>query len=232
MEVHAIGNWKDFRSTLFLGVLIAFEGIDGSGKTTQAELLSRRLVEAGIKNEILREPGGTKLGEGVRDLLLHRTDLKINPATEFLLFSASRAQLVREKVIPLLRQDKTVILDRYFYSSIAYQGFGRGIPIEEIEIVSRFATQNILPDIVFLVDLNLETALQRRMAAGRGADRMENSEVKFFESAIGGFSYCAKKEPSRFVIVDGKEPAGRISNKVFDVVMCRIKKAAEERNAP
>ncbi|MCL5268558.1 MAG: dTMP kinase [Bacteroidetes bacterium] len=213
-------------------MLIAFEGIDGSGKTTQAELLSKRLAGEGIDNEVLREPGGTKLGEGVRELLLHRTDLKINPATEFLLFSASRAQLVREKIIPLLEQDKIVILDRYFYSSIAYQGFGRGIPIEEIETVSKFATQNVVPDIVFLVDLNIETALQRRMAAGRGADRMENSEVRFFESAIGGFSYCAKKEPSRFVIVDGREPAQRISDKVFDVVMCRIKKVAEEGNAP
>ncbi len=213
-------------------MLIAFEGIDGSGKTTQAELLSKRLSENGLRNVILREPGGTRLGEGVRDLLLHRTDLRINPAAEFLLFSASRAQLIREKVVPLLEQDTLVILDRYYYSSIAYQGFGREIPIEDIETVSRFATQNLAPDIVFLVNLEIEAALRRRLEAGRGADRMENTERKFFENVIQGFSFCAEKEPDRFVIVDGNEPERRISDRVFDVVMSRIKKAPEERNAP
>ncbi len=217
---------------VFLEVLIAFEGIDGSGKTTQAELLSKRLLEEGLPNEILREPGGTTLGEGVRELLLHRADLKINPVTEFLLFSASRAQLVREKVIPGLEQGRIVILDRYFYSSIAYQGFGRGVPTGDIESVSRFATQELTPDIVFLVDLDIDTAIKRRATAGRTADRMENAEIEFFQNAIRGFSYCARKEPNRFVVVDGKEPIERISDKIFGVVMCRIKKVAEEGNAP
>lgn len=225
-------NWNNFTLTLFLSVLISFEGIDGSGKTTQAELLSRGLGEKGIPNEVVREPGGTMLGEGVRELLLHRTDLGINPVTEFLLFSASRAQLVREKVVPLLNSGKTVILDRYYYSSIAYQGFGRGIPIKEVEAVSQFATQNVVPDVIFLVELDIETAFKRRLIAGRSADRMEDSEVRFFERVIDGFSYCAKKEPNRFVIVDGKESIENLSKRIFIEVMHRIKRMVEERDAP
>ncbi len=213
-------------------MLITFEGIDGSGKTTQAELLSDRLNREGISNEVVREPGGTDLGEGVRELLLHRSDLRVSPVTEFLLFSASRAQLVAEKVIPLLEEGKTVILDRYFYSSVAYQGYGRGVSISEIEAISRFATQGIIPDVVFLVELDLDTALKRRQIAGRRADRMEDSEVEFFRSVIAGFSECAKKEPNRFVLVDGRESIETISDKVFSNVIDRIKNVAEERNAP
>ncbi len=211
-------------------MLIAFEGIDGSGKTTQAGLLSKRLANESIPNEILREPGGTTLGEGVRELLLHRTDLKINPITEFLLFSANRAQLVREKIIPMLESGKVVILDRYFYSSIAYQGFGRGIPVQQIEMISHLATKGIIPDVIFLVDLDIETAFKRRWLARHSADRMEDAEVKFFEKVIDGFDYCAKKEPDRFVIVDGKSSVDDMSDKIFVEVMRRIKKLAEERD--
>ncbi len=213
-------------------MLITFEGIDGSGKTTQAELLSRRLAQEGITSEVVREPGGTKLGEGVRELLLHRTDLHINPVAEFLLFSASRAQLVTEKVLPALKDGKTVILDRYFYSSIAYQGFGRGIPTRDIETISRFATGGLLPEVVFLVELDLETALERRRLAGRTNDRMEGAELEFFRGVIKGFSECAKNEPKRFVIVDGTEPPEKISDLIFEETIGRIKKVAEERNAP
>ncbi len=213
-------------------MLIAFEGIDGSGKTTQAELLSSRLTREGILNEVVREPGGTKLGEGVRELLLHRSDLKIDPVAEFLLFSASRAQLVREKIIPLLDARKTVILDRYFYSSVAYQGFGRGIPVKDIERVSRFATHDLLPDVVFLVELDLDTASRRRELEGRRADRMEHAELEFFRKVIAGFSECAKKEPNRFVLVDGRASIQSMSEMIFGEVIERIKNVAKERNAP
>lgn len=213
-------------------MLIAFEGIDGSGKTTQAMELSKRLEEEGVPNEVVREPGGTRLGEGVRELLLHRSDLRISPVAEFLLFSASRAQLIEEKVTPMLRAGKTVILDRYFYSSIAYQGFGRGISIDEIESVSRFATGGLLPDIVFLVELNLDTAMKRREDAGRRADRMEDAEVRFFKDVISGFKECARRDPGRFVIVDGNAPIGKVSERIHNYVTNRIKNLAEERNAP
>ncbi len=213
-------------------MLIAFEGIDGSGKTTQAIELSRRLEEEGVPNEVVREPGGTRLGEGVRELLLHRSDLKISPLAEFLLFSASRAQLIEEKVTPMLRAGKTVILDRYFYSSVAYQGFGRRIPIDDIESVSRFATGGLLPDVVFLVELDLDTAMKRREDAGRRADRMEESEVRFFEDVISGFKECARRDPGRFVIIDGSAPVVKISERIYNHVASRIKNLAEERNAP
>lgn len=229
--LHA-GHCNKSVSKLFCEVLIAFEGIDGSGKTTQAIELSKRLEAEGIPNEVVREPGGTRLGEGVRELLLHRSDLKISPVAEFLLFSASRAQLVEEKVNPMLRAGKTVILDRYFYSSIAYQGFGRGIPIDEIEAVSWFATGGLLPDVVFLVELDLETAMRRRENAGRRADRMEEAEVNFFKEVISGFKECARHDPTRFIVVDGKAPIGKVSERIHGNVLNRIKNLAEERNAP
>ncbi len=211
-------------------MLIAFEGIDGSGKTTQAEILSKRLDRSGVSNAILREPGGTALGEGIREILLHRSDLKINPITEFLLFSASRAQLTHEKLLPLLESDRVVIIDRYFYSSIAYQGFGRGIPVEEIKRVNHFATQNVIPDVVFLFKLDIETALERRSLSGRAADRMEKGELEFFQRVIDGFAYCANEEPNRFVTVDGRESTESLSETIFQNVMNRIKKV--KRNAP
>lgn len=205
-------------------MLIAFEGIDGSGKTTQAELLSKRLTEEGIPNDILREPGGTPLGEGIRELLLHRSDLKINPVAEFLLFSASRAQLTREKLRPILESGHVAIVDRYFYSSIAYQGFGRGIPVSEIKSVNYFATQNVLPNVVYLFNLDIETALSRRNTSGKTADRMEKGEMEFFQRVIDGFSFCAKEEPNRFVNVDGRESVEAISERIFQDVLDRINK--------
>jgi dTMP kinase len=211
-------------------MLIVFEGIDGCGKTTQAELLSKRLNSEGVSNAILREPGGTPLGEGIREILLHRSNMNISPVTEFLLFSASRAQLTQERILPLLNSGKVVIMDRYFYSSIAYQGFGRGIPISEIESVNHFATQNVIPDVVFLFKLDIESALERRSLSGRAADRMEKGEMEFFQRVIDGFAYCAKEEPKRFVIVDGKEPIDSLSEEIFQNVMNRIKKV--KQNAP
>lgn len=214
---------------LFYKMLIAFEGIDGSGKTTQTELLSKRLDKEGVANVILREPGGTSLGEGIREILLHRADLKISPIAEFLLFSASRAQLTNERLLPLLNSGKVVLVDRYFYSSIAYQGFGRGIPVSDITSVNHFATQNVIPDVVFLFTLDMETALERRSLSGKAADRMEKGEIEFFRRVIDGFAYCAREEPERFISIDGREPIDSLSEKIFQDVMNRIKKV--KRNA-
>ena len=211
-------------------MLIVFEGIDGSGKTTQAELLSKRLNGEGVLNAIMREPGGTPLGEGIREILLHRSDMKISRITEFLLFSASRAQLTEEKILPLLNSGVVVIVDRFFYSSIAYQGFGRGIPVSEIESVNHFATQNVIPDVVFLFELDIESALERRSLSGKAADRIEKGEMEFFQRVIDGFAYCAEQEPNRFVTVDGREPIDVLSEEIFQNVMNRIKKVKE--NAP
>ncbi len=212
-------------------MLIVFEGIDGSGKTTQAELLSKRLEKEGVLNEILREPGGTRVGEGIRDLLLHRKDLEIDPVTEFLLFSASRAQLVREKILRLAGLGRLVILDRYFYSSIAYQSFGRGLSVDDVETISKFATEEMAPDIVFLVMVDAKTAAARMRNGRRSADRMEDVNIDFLQRVSDGFLYCARKEPRRFVIVDGEEPADVISDGIFGQVMKRIRQVTEEKNA-
>jgi len=182
----------------------------------------------GIRNIVFREPGGTTLGERVRDILLHHSDLEISPIAEYLLFSASRSQLVVERVLPMLDSDFVVIIDRYFYSSIAYQGFGRGIPVSKIEYVNHFATQNVIPDVIFLIQLDIATALERRVKSGRGTDRMEKGEIDFFRKVIEGFDYCAKEEPNRFVIVDGKESPDDLSEQIFQNVMKRIEKVKKD----
>lgn len=205
-------------------MLIAFEGIDGSGKTTQAELLVTNLKMSGMQAVLLREPGATSLGERIREILLHGKDLNIMPVTEFLLFSASRAQLVHEKLNSLLIEERVVILDRYFYSSIAYQGFGRGIAIDDIEKVSYFATNGILPDVVFLLDLDIERAAERRLKSGKFADRMESAQGDFYRKVLEGFRYCAEKEPDRFVVVDASADKDSIARGILDEVLRRMNK--------
>ncbi|MGC8594837.1 MAG: dTMP kinase [Candidatus Kryptoniota bacterium] len=205
-------------------MLIAFEGIDGSGKTTQAELLMANLQTIGMDPVLLREPGATPLGEKIRDILLHGNDLNIMPVTEFLLFSASRSQLVYEKLNELLHAGRVVILDRYFYSSIAYQGFGRGIAINEIENISRFATNGILPDIIFLLDLDIALASERLIKSGKFIDRMEKAEKDFYRKVLQGFRYCAEKDAGRFVVVDANADRDSIARDIFKEVLRRMKK--------
>lgn len=205
-------------------MLIAFEGIDGSGKTTQAELLMTNLQQLGIESVLLREPGATPLGEKIRDILLHGEDLNIKPVTEFLLFSASRSQLVYERLEDLLHAEKVVILDRYFYSSIAYQGFGRGIAVDEIENISRFATNGILPDVIFLLELDIALATERRLKSGKFTDRMESAQGDFYRKVLQGFRYCAQKDADRFVIIDGNKEKDTIAKVIFEEVLRRMNK--------
>ena len=129
-----------------------------------------------------------------------------------------------------MNSNKVVIIDRYFYSSIAYQGFGRGISVSKIDVVNHFATQNVIPDVVFLFILDVETAVERRSISGKKMDRMEKGEIEFFQKVIDGFAYCAREEPNRFVTIDGRSSIESLSEDIFQDVMNRIKSVGSSRS--
>jgi dTMP kinase len=180
-------------------VFITFEGIDGSGKSTQIKLLKQHLAAQGFSVQTFREPGGTEVSEKVRSLLL-QTQLKVHPVTEILLFSAARAQLIFEKVRPLLAKNITVILDRYYDSTVAYQGYGRSVlPLPDVHKLNAIATDKLTPDITFYLKLSLQRAKNR--TAHEARDRIELSDEAFYRKVIHGFEELAKTD-DRFIAVD------------------------------
>lgn len=196
-------------------MLISFEGLDGSGKTTQIRRTSRWLEERGYDVLVRREPGGTELGEAIRDILLDHRWTGMTPRTEFLLYSASRAQLVEEAIKPHLERPRAiVILDRYDDSSTAYQGGGRELGIETVEIISKFVTDLMVPAVTFFLDLDWPTCVQRRRAAGSADDRLESSAREFFERVRAAYLELYERHPHRIVRID----AARSEDDVFDTV--------------
>lgn len=184
-------------------MLISFEGIDGCGKSTQIKLLKTWLEERGYHVHVYREPGGAELSETIRKLLLDPAH-EIDPVTELLLFSSARSHLTHSVIEPLLKQQKIVILDRFYDSTTAYQGFGRNvISQKDIQIINRIATHHITPDITFYLSLSIEDAQERRGDKdGKGGDRMERSGRKFYENVIKGYEWIASNEPERVITIN------------------------------
>ncbi|MDP2743849.1 MAG: dTMP kinase [Dehalococcoidia bacterium] len=191
--------------------LITFEGTEGSGKSTQARRLWRRLCRAGIPAILTREPGGTDLGDDVRRILKKKRATAVLPSAELMLFAASRAQLVEEVLRPALKQGKVVVCDRYTDSTIAYQHYGRGLDIGLIRRVNDSATRGLRPDLVIFMSLPPETGLGRKKNAGN--DRFESEELAFHRRVWRGYQELAAAEPARWLVVDGTLPplqTGRI----------------------
>ena len=179
-------------------ILISFEGIDGSGKTTQINLLKKKLEADGHDVYFFREPGGTELSEVIRGILLN-PEIEINPVTEMLLFSSARSQLIAEKVKPLQDTNAIVILDRFYDSTVAYQGYGRkSVPLEQVHQLNTIASHGLVPDITFYLRIDLEVAEMRRSKFTK--DRMERSGTDFYRAVIGGFDELAKSN-DRFVTI-------------------------------
>jgi len=200
-------------------LLISFEGIDGCGKSTQIELLKESLSNKGLSVHIFREPGGTEISERVRSLLLHDTD-EMNPVTELLLFSAARSQLISEKVVPLLNKEEIVVLDRFYDSTTAYQGYGRkSVPLNEIKLLNSIASHNQIPDITFYLRIDSGTAAQRTQSNRK--DRMERSGDQFFESVISGYDEISKQE-NRFITIDATKTVEEIHKVIIKVVEAHL----------
>lgn len=199
------------------GLLLAFEGLDGCGKSTQLARLERRLAAAGRRVRALREPGGTGLGEAVRGVLLR--DGAMGARAEMLLYMAARAELYERVVLPALAAGETVLLDRSQYSTAAYQGAGLGLPVEEILALSDQVVRGRWPDRVLVLELEPAAALAR-LPAGR--DRIERRDEAYFARVAGGFRALAAREPERLRLVDARgtpeEVAARVAAALADVL--------------
>jgi len=196
---------------------ISFEGSEGSGKSTQINLLATRLKAAGREVVVTREPGGTALGEEIRHLLKHaQSGQGMCPETELLLFAASRAQLVREVITPALREGKVVLSDRFLDSTTVYQGVARKLAADAVADINNFAVGGLLPTLTIVLDMPAEAGLGRaRQRTAELPDRMEQESLDFYQRVRDGYLALAKKFPERFVVVDGALPAAQITDIIW-----------------
>lgn len=199
-------------------MFITFEGLDFCGKSTQVKMLKEKLEEIGKKVTLIREPGGTQISEKVRDILLDKKNSEMHIEAELLLFSASRAQLVREKIMPLLKEGHFVISDRFHDSSIAYQGYGRGINLDSVKTIQHFAIGSAVPNLTFFIDLPFDEIDKRREKFGAtNLDRIELSKIDFYHRVREGYLEMSKME-NRFISIDGTLSIDEIHGKIIDFV--------------
>jgi dTMP kinase len=197
------------------GIFITFEGIDFCGKTTQAKKLANYLREKGYEVVLIREPGGEKIAEKIRRILLSGKNLEIIPATELLLYEASRSQLTQRVILPQLKEKKIVICDRYFDSTLAYQGYGRELNKSMIEYLNRISTSGLVPDITILLDVPVEISLKRKAKEKKkGVDRLEREKFDFYQRVRNGYLKIAEKNKKRIKIIDGREDKEKTWQKV------------------
>jgi dTMP kinase len=199
-------------------MFITFEGIDLCGKSTQVKLLHDFLKKRKKKVVLVREPGGTLISEKIRNILLDKDNIEMKYLTEFLLFSASRHQLTEEIIKPLLKKDYFVICDRYYDSSTAYQGYGGKIDLKIINQINKIATDNLIPDLSFLIDINYEENIRRRKLSGKSHDRIEQKENNYYKKVITGYRTIAKLNSKRFKIIEGKKEINEIHNEILKII--------------
>lgn len=203
------------------GIFISLEGIEGTGKTTQARLLSERLAQKGYDVVLTHEPGGTIIGNRIREILLHVDHGEMSYMTELLLYNAARAQHLSEKILPALNEGKIVITDRFTDSTVAYQGYGRGIDISLIMSIDNIATGGIKPHLTILFDLDAEAGLKRNKGINK-VDRLELEDIEFHRKVQEGYINIADKEPERIKIVDASMPLEIVEQKVWEIVRWRL----------
>ena len=201
---------------------ITFEGSEGCGKSTQVRRLTKRLEKSGVPFLVTREPGGTPIGESIRELLQFAPQsASMTSETELLLFEASRAQLVREVIKPALKNGHSVIADRFFDSTSVYQGVARKLDQKFVQQLNAFAVGDCVPDITFVLDVDLKIA-RARMTAPRRPDRMEMQPDEFYENVIAAYRDLAKAESKRVVLIDGSKSADAIENEVWQTLAKRF----------
>ncbi len=201
---------------------ISFEGIDGSGKTTQAKRLAKTLQHLGFSVHLLREPGNTPVSEHIRSLLLDRSTYHLTPKTELLLFSASRSQLVDTVIQPLLERGDVVICDRFTDSSIAYQAFGRKLPLDIVQQCNRIATNDLQPILTVYLRIPLEIAQQRMQQTRNTQDRFEASKTEFYQRVIEGDEFLVQTEPDRVFAIDATQPVDQIAAEIWTILQQRL----------
>src|ERR1017187_6051844 len=204
------------------GIFITFEGLDGSGKTTQIEMVERRLSRARTPYIVAREPGGTAAGDAIRSIVLSSRTVGLDPRAEVLLYFASRDQNVSEVILPALAAGRMVICDRFTDSSRAYQGQGRKLGLRAIEDLDRIACQGLKPDLTILLDIaqkhGVTRAKKRNTRAARDESRIELESAAFFAGVRGGFAAIARREPRRVKVVDGNRTVEEIHREIWDLI--------------
>ena len=197
------------------GLFLSFEGGEGAGKSVQTAALARTLGERGREVVLTREPGGTAAGERIRDILLHAKDAPLSPEAQVMLYSAARAQLVREVIRPALESGKTVIADRFFDSTLAYQGYGHGVSLDAIRAVTTLAVDGLVPDRTFVLDLPVSVGLARSgWRAAAKWDRFEVLDESFHERVREGYRRLAAGDPKRFVLIRAERDEESIASDI------------------
>ena len=202
-------------------MFITFEGPEGSGKSTQLPKLAQFLEESGVSVLKTREPGGTKIGDQIREVLVRMDNTELHPRTEILLFLAARAQLVEELIIPSLQEGKIILCDRYGDSTLAYQGYGHGLDLEILRAMLHFATGGLKPDLTILLDVDVMTGLKRKKIKDEW-NRLDAFELSFHERVRDGYHILAGQEPERWKIVDATQEPEQVQKEIRALVLDAI----------
>ena len=204
-----------------MSFFITIEGPDGSGKSTQARLLADHLKDKGYDVLFTREPGGTEIGDQIRRVIMSLDNKRMSPQAEFLLFSASRAQLVREVIQPKLAAGGVVVCDRFYDSSLAYQGYGHQLDLDQLRSVTEFVTGSLVPDLTLLLDLPSGVGLNRRREAGLW-NRLDDYDLAFHERVRAGYLRLAEAESQRWVVIDATRSKAEIQSDMQEPVLTRL----------
>lgn len=206
------------------GKFIVFEGGEGSGKTTMIELIYNLLIENGIDCIKTREPGGIKISEDIRSIILDKNNTAMDGRTEALLYAAARRQHLVEKVIPALESNKVVLCDRFIYSSLAYQGYAREIGLQDVYMINKFAIEDFMPDLNILFDLNPEVGLQRiNKSESREINRLDLEKIDFHNKVREGYKILAKDEKNKIVVINAEKSIDEIFLEIKDIILKCIK---------
>lgn len=200
----------------------SLEGIDGSGKTTQLKLLAEALESMGYSCVKLREPGGSKISERIRELLLDKASSGMSAKAELLLYNAARAQVIAEVIKPALDEGKIVLADRFAWSTLAYQGYGRQLDVDEVSALSELTCGGCFPELTIVLDVPAKVGKKRRLLAGGAPDRLESEAEPFFERVRAGYQRIAESNPDTVKLLDATEPENAIKEKILELVVERI----------
>ena len=207
------------------GLFITLEGPDGSGKSTMAGLIGEYLKEQGVDHVITREPGGTAIGEKIRGIIIDRENINMGPETEALLFAASRAQHVHEKILPSVEEGKVVVCDRFLLSSLAYQGVGRGLGIQEVKAVNEFGLRGMTPDLILFFHVDPEVTLLRKTK--EGGDRLEEEGGAFHREVYEGYMTLLEMYPDNVVVIDAEKSVEEVYAQTI-AALAEVLKSKEE----
>lgn len=201
-----------------MSLFITFEGPEGCGKTTQIKLLAQTLAARGCDVLSLREPGGTSIGDQIREVLHDLRNTEMHARAEILLYNAARAQIVEQRIKPHLAAGGIVLCDRFADSTLAYQGYGRGLNLPDVRHIVAFATQNLKPDLTLYLDIDVEAGLARRRIGGGEWNRMDDQTVEFYRRVREGYRALMAEEPQRWVSIDASRSVSEVQRAVWEVV--------------